>query len=70
MMDNDPKHTSGYSADWMRKYSVKWWKTLAESPDLNPIENLWHELKEYIRRELSQNARNRDHKILGNSGHC
>ena len=22
------------------------------SPDLNPIENLWHELKEYIRREI------------------
>ena len=24
----------------------------AESPDLNPIENLWHELKEFIRREV------------------
>lgn len=23
-----------------------------ESSDLNPIENLWHELKEYIRREV------------------
>ena len=31
---------------------MNWWKTVAESPDLNPIENLWHELKEYIRREI------------------
>ena len=31
---------------------MTWWKTIAESPDLNPIENLWHELKEFIRREV------------------
>ena len=31
---------------------MNWWKTVAESPDLNPIENLWLELKEYIRREI------------------
>lgn len=39
MQDNDPKHTSK---------NINWWCTPPESPDMNPIENLWHELKEHI----------------------
>ena len=34
MQDNDPKHTSGYTADWMKDKSINWWRTPAESPDL------------------------------------
>lgn len=52
MQDNDPKHTLGFAAQWMINNGVNWWKTPPESPDINPIENLWHELKEYIRREV------------------
>ena len=49
MQDNDPKHTSGFAKSFLERHQVQWWKTPA---DLNPIENLWHELKEFIRREV------------------
>ena len=45
MQDNDPKHTSRATCQFMEENGINWWKTPPESPDSNPIENLWHELK-------------------------
>ena len=49
--DNDPKHTSKLAVETMATNNINWWKTPPESPDANPIENFWHELKQYLRNE-------------------
>ena len=63
MQDNDPKHSSHYATQFLIDNNVVWWKTPAESPDLNSIENLWHELKEFIRREIK--PKTKDELIQG-----
>ena len=57
MQDNDPKHTSKLVQKVLKDEGVNWWKTPAESPDCNPIENLWHEMKEYVRREVKPSCK-------------
>ena len=58
MQDNDPKHTSKLAQKWTKEQNINRWKTHPESPDLNPIDNLWHELKEYIHREIKPMTKN------------
>lgn len=57
MQDNDPKHTSLLAQSFFEDKSINWWPTPPESPDLNPIENVWHELKEYVRREVKPTSK-------------
>uniref|UniRef100_A0A1X7U6G8 Tc1-like transposase DDE domain-containing protein n=1 Tax=Amphimedon queenslandica TaxID=400682 RepID=A0A1X7U6G8_AMPQE len=45
MADNDPKHTSKLVLSFLEQNNVNWWRTPTKWPDVNPIENLWHELK-------------------------
>ena len=45
--DNDPKHTSRYIQTFYESNRIHWWKSLAESPDLNRIEKVWGSMKNF-----------------------
>ncbi len=42
--DNNPKHTSHSTKEWLKKNNVNVFERLSQSPDLNLIKMLWKDL--------------------------
>lgn len=61
--DNDPKHTSGVTKDYIQTKEINWWPSPPESPDLNPIEMMWHQLKHHLRVRVK--PRTKDELVQG-----
>uniref|UniRef100_A0AAZ3RFC2 Tc1-like transposase DDE domain-containing protein n=1 Tax=Oncorhynchus tshawytscha TaxID=74940 RepID=A0AAZ3RFC2_ONCTS len=54
-MDNEPKHTSKVVSKWLKDNKVKVLEWPSQSPNLNPIDNLWAELKKRVRARRPTN---------------
>ena len=54
--DNDPKHTAKKNKRYLANKRVNVLKWPAQSPDLNPIENLWSILDQKMKKRTPNNA--------------
>jgi hypothetical protein len=49
--DNDPKHRSNMAKQFMEENDINWWTVWpSESPNINPVEVVWNQMKRNIAR--------------------
>ena len=51
LQDNDAKHKSRSTLQWMEENRVPLLTCPASSPDINPIENVWAAVKDFLKRK-------------------
>ena len=52
MHENDPKHTMGLINDWLKRKRIQ---TLPCPPYFNPMQNLWEELEQKVKKDQPKN---------------
>ena len=54
--DNDPKNTSKSTKECLKNKNICVFEWPSQSPDLNPIEMLWHDLKRGVQSNVLLNV--------------